>query len=125
LGWNAIEAAVAVGSGIVAGSVALVGFGLDSAIELVGATVVLVHLRAVLAGAEPNVAWQRQALRTIAVTFFALAGYRMVDATVTLVRGDRPSASPLGLVVTGAALVVMPILAWAKRRTAMALGGHD
>jgi hypothetical protein len=63
-GWNAIEAAVAVGSGIVAGSVALVGFGLDSAIEVVGATVVLVHLRAVLAGAEPNVAWQRQALRT-------------------------------------------------------------
>jgi hypothetical protein len=49
----------------------------------------------------------------------------MVDPTVTLVRGDRPSASPLGLVVTGAALVVMPILAWAKRRTAMALGGHD
>jgi divalent metal cation (Fe/Co/Zn/Cd) transporter len=48
----------------------------------------------------------------------------MVDATVTLVRGDRPSARPLGLVVTGAALVVMPILAWAKRRTAMALGGH-
>jgi len=59
----------------VAGSVALVAFGLDSAIEVVSATVVLVHLRAVLAGAEPNAARQRWALRIIAVTFFALAAY--------------------------------------------------
>src|SRR5450756_1690254 len=68
IGWNALEAAVAVGAGIVAGSVALVAFGLDSAIEVVSATVVLVHLRAVLGGAEPNAARQRRALRTIAFT---------------------------------------------------------
>src|SRR5665647_3544300 len=124
IGWNAIEAAIAVGSGIVAGSVALVAFGLDSAIEVVSATVVLIHLRAVLAGTEPNAARQRRGLRTIAVTFFALAAYVSVDAAVTLLRGDRPSASPLGLVVTSAAVVVMPTLAWAKRRTARALGAH-
>jgi len=122
IGWNAIEAAVAVGSGIVAGSVALVAFGLDSAIEVVSAAVVLVHLRAVLAGSEPNAAGQRRALRTIAVTFFALAAYVTVDAAVTLLSGDRPDASPVGLVVTGAAVIVMPTLARAKRRTARALG---
>ena len=114
VGWNVVEALVAVGSGIVAGSVALVAFGLDSAIEVVSATVVLVHLRAVLAGAEPNAVRHRQALRTIAVTFFALAAFVTVDATVTLLRGDRPSASPLGVAVTSAAVIVMPTLAWAK-----------
>jgi len=124
IGWNAIEAAVAVGSGIVAGSVALVAFGLDSAIEVVSATVVLVHLRAVLAGSEPNAAGQMRALRTIAVTFFALAVYVTVDAAVTLLSADRPDVSPVGLVVTGAAVIVMPTLAWAKRRTARALGVH-
>jgi divalent metal cation (Fe/Co/Zn/Cd) transporter len=127
IGWNALEAAVAVGAGIVAGSVALVAFGLDSAIEVVSATVVLVHLRAVLVGAEPNAARQRRALRTIAFTFFALAAYVTVDAAVALLRADRPSASTPGLVVTGAAVVVMPTLAWAKRRTAGTLGarGHE
>ena len=124
VGWNAVEAAVAVGSGIVAGSVALVAFGLDSAIEVVRATVVLVHLRAVLAGSEPNAVRQKRALRTIAVTFFALATYVTVDAAVTLLSSDRPSASPLGLVVTGAAVIGMPTLAWAKRRTARALVAH-
>ena len=124
IGWNALEAAVAVGSGIVAGSVALVAFGLDSAIEVVSATVVLVHLRAVLDGTEPNAARQRRALRTIAFTFFALAAYVTVDAVLTVLRADRPSASPLGLVVAGAAAVVMPALAWAKRRTAKELNAH-
>jgi divalent metal cation (Fe/Co/Zn/Cd) transporter len=124
IGWNVVEAAVAVGSGIVAGSVALVAFGLDSAIEVVSATVVLAHLRAVLAGAEPNAARQRWALRIIAFTFFALAAYMTVDAVLTVLRADRPSASPLGLLVTGAAVVVMPVLAWAKRRTAKELNAH-
>ena len=61
IGWNALEAAVAVSSGIVAGSVALVGFGLDPAIEVVSATVDLVHLRAVLDGTEPSADRHRRA----------------------------------------------------------------
>ena len=127
IGWNVFEAAVAVGAGVVAGSVALVAFGLDSAIEVVSATVVLVHLRATLVGAEPNAARQRRALRTVAFTFFALAAYVSVDAVVALLRADRPSASVPGLVVTGAAVLVMPTLAWAKRRTARTVGacGHQ
>src|SRR5664280_189082 len=95
-----------------------------TAVRLEYATVVLVHLRAVLAGSEPNTVRQKRALRTIAVTFFALATYVTVDAAVTLLRSDRPSASPLGLVVTGAAVIGMPTLAWAKRRTARALVAH-
>ena len=124
IGWNMLEAAIAVGSGIVAGSVALVAFGLDSAIEVVSATVVLVHLRTVLVGAEPDPVRQRRALRTIAGTFFALAAYVTVDAVVALLRSDRPSASPIGLAVTAAAVLVMPALAWAKRRTAASLSAQ-
>jgi divalent metal cation (Fe/Co/Zn/Cd) transporter len=115
IGWNVLEAGVAIGSGIGAGSVALVAFGLDSAIEVVSATVVLVHLRAVLAGAQPNAGRQRRALRTIAVTFFVLAAYGSVDAVAALLRSERPSASRLGLAVTAAAVLVMPALAWAER----------
>ena len=92
IGWTALEASVAVGSGMAAGSVVLVAFGLDSAIEVVSATVVLVHLRAVLVGDEPNAARQRRALRTIAFTFFALAGYVTVDAVLT-VKCSRTKAS--------------------------------
>jgi divalent metal cation (Fe/Co/Zn/Cd) transporter len=60
----------------------------------------------------------------IAVTFFALARLREVDAVLDVLRADRPSVSPLGLVVTGAAVVVMLALAWAKRRTAKELNEH-
>jgi divalent metal cation (Fe/Co/Zn/Cd) transporter len=121
IGWNAVEAAVAVTSGIVAGSVALVAFGLDSAIEIVSATVVLLYLRALLAGAEPAEDRVRRALRIIAVTFFVLAAYVTIDAAATLIRAEHPRASPAGLTVTAAAVIVMPVLAWAKHRTATAL----
>jgi divalent metal cation (Fe/Co/Zn/Cd) transporter len=121
IGWSLVEAVAAVASGLVAGSVVLVAFGLDSAIEIVSATVVLLHLRALLAGAEPDRARERRALRVIAVTFFALAAFVTVDVVVTLVRGDRPEVSPVGLAVAVAALVLMPTLAWAKRNTATGL----
>jgi hypothetical protein len=88
IGWNMLEASVAVGSGIVSGSVALVAFGLDSAIEVVSATVVMVHLRS-SGGTEPNAARQRRALRAIAFTFFALAAYVTVDALLAILRADR------------------------------------
>jgi divalent metal cation (Fe/Co/Zn/Cd) transporter len=123
IGWNSVEAGAAVASGIAAGSVALVAFGLDSAIEIVSATVVLLHLRALLAGAEPDQDRERRALRIIAVTFFLLAAYVLVDAAVTLIRAEHPRVSPTGLAITAAAVIVMPLLAWGKRRTAGALLG--
>jgi divalent metal cation (Fe/Co/Zn/Cd) transporter len=124
IAWNAVEAGVAVASGIVAGSVALVAFGLDSAIEIVSATVVLVHLRALLAGVEPDADRERRALRIIAVTFFLLAAYVSVDAAVTLVAAEHPRVSPVGLAVTATAVIVMPLLAWRKRQAAFALSSE-
>jgi divalent metal cation (Fe/Co/Zn/Cd) transporter len=117
IGWNGVEAVTAVGAGLASASVALVAFGLDSAIEIVSATVVLLHLRALLRGDEPDEDRERRALRIIAVTFFALAAYVSVDAAAALIRREQPDSSPLGVAVTSAALVVMLLLARAKRAT--------
>lgn len=126
IAWNAVEAVVAIGAGLVAASVALVAFGLDSAVEIVSATVVLLHLKALLRGAEPDEDRERRALRIIAVTFFVLAAYVSVEAAVALVRQEQPDPSPFGVVVTSVALVVMLVLARAKRSTAGRLSttGH-
>lgn len=123
IGWNGAEAVVAIGAGLAAGSVALVAFGLDSAIEIVSATVVLAHLRALLRGDEPDEARERRALRIIAVTFFALAAYVTLEAAVALALRERPDASPFGVGFTALALVVMLVLARAKNSTADRLNG--
>lgn len=118
LGWNTVEAVVAIASGVVAASVALMAFGIDSGIELVSATVVVVRLRALIAGGEPDEAKERLALRVVAVCFFALAAYVVIDAAVSLIAAGHPSTSVSGMAVTAAALIVMPVLAVSKRRTA-------
>ena len=113
VGWNTVEAAVAVVSGLVAGSVALTGFGLDSGIEVVSALIVLNHLRTA-SDDEANEEGERRALRAIAVTFFALAVYLTADGIHGLVTAARPDTSPAGIAISAAALVVMPALARAK-----------
>lgn len=118
LGWNSLEAVVAMVSGIIAASVALTAFGIDSGIELVSATVVLVRLRALVAGDEPDERKERRAMRVVAVCFYALAGYVAIDASISLAVGDRPAISPAGVAIAAAALIVMPSLAAAKRRIA-------
>ena len=118
LGWNTFEAGVAMVSGVVAASVALTAFGVDSAIELASATVVLVRLRALVAGGEPDEERERRALRVVAVCFFVLAVYVAADAAFTLARAEHPTSSPAGIAVSAAAIVVMTALARAKRRTA-------
>jgi len=123
IGWNTIEAAVAVVSGLVAGSVALTGFGLDSGIEVVSALIVLSRLRAALAGHEANEERERRALRALAVTFFALAAYLTVDGIHSLVTASRPDSSPAGIAVSAAALVVMPALASLKQTTGRRIDG--
>ena len=124
IGWNIIEALVALASGLAAASVALVAFGLDSAIEVVSAVVVLQFLRRLLAGQELDAASGRRSLRIIAVTFFALAAYVTVDAVWTLAARDRPDTSTWGLVITTASVILMPCLAWGKRHAATALDHH-
>lgn len=123
LAWMAVEAAVALGAGLAAGSVALTAFGIDSVIEFVAAFVVLREFRAEQTG-EERPGGERQALRVIAATFFLLAAYIAVDATYTLLTRSEPEASTAGLIVAAAALLVMPSLAVLKRRTGNRLGSR-
>jgi len=118
--WMIAEAGVAVTAGIVAGSVALTGFGLDSVIELASAAIVIWQLRGETAGQDRDT----RAVRLVGVTFFALAAYLTAEGIASLVTAARPAPSPAGLAITAAALAVMPALAVAKRRTGRALGSR-
>lgn len=114
--WNVIEAVVAVGFGIAAGSIALVGFGFDSAIEVFAASVVIWELKDV--GEER----ERLALRLIAISFFVLTAYVGIEAVRELLVRAEPSESVPGIALAALSLVVMPLLAIAKRRTGVAMG---
>jgi len=116
IAWNVVEAVVAIGAGLEAGSLALIGFGLDSTIEVGSAAVILWQF----AGADEQ--RERQALRLIAVSFFALAAYVTVQALVDLAATSEPDSSVVGIVLAALSLVVMPLLATAKRRTSQRLG---
>jgi divalent metal cation (Fe/Co/Zn/Cd) transporter len=118
MAWMTAEAAVAVTAGVLASSIALVGFGLDSVIEFSAAAIVVWQLRG---GGEER---ETRAVRLIGVTFFALALYLTVEGIRDLVTHARPGQSAAGLAVAGAALIVMPGLAVAKRRTGQALGNR-
>jgi len=118
--WMVAEAAVALTAGLLAASIALVGFGLDSVIELLSATIVIWQLRGEIAGQDR----ETRAVRLIGVTFFALAAYLTVDSIRDLATQARPGQSVPGLAVTAAALIVMPVLAVAKRRTGRQLGNR-
>jgi divalent metal cation (Fe/Co/Zn/Cd) transporter len=114
--WNALEAVVAVVAGVAAGSVALIGFGLDSIVEVFAATVVIWELTGTHEDREAR------ALKLIAASFFALAVYVSVQAVYDLVTGARPSESVPGIILAVVSLIVMPVLALGKRRVGKALG---
>ncbi len=118
MAWMTAEAAVAVTAGVLASSIALVGFGLDSVIEFFAAAVVVWQLRG--EGEER----ETRAVRLIGGTFFALALYLAVEGIRDLIAGAHPGQSAPGLAVAAAALIVMPLLAVAKRRTGRALGNR-
>jgi len=115
--YNVVEALVAVTAGLVASSVALVGFGLDSVVEVGSALVILWQFRQPLPETR-----ERQALRLIAVSFFALAAYVIVQSFRALLGVGEADPSPVGIAIAGASLVVMPFLSWAQRRTGRELG---
>jgi divalent metal cation (Fe/Co/Zn/Cd) transporter len=116
IGWNIVEAVVAVAAGIAANSIALIGFGLDSLIEVFAASVVVWQLRGVSEERE------QRALRLIALSFFTLAGYVAVEAVRDLIVGAEAEESIVGIVLAAVSLLVMPALAIAKRRTAKRMG---
>jgi len=117
LGWNLIEAAVAVGAGLLAGSIALIGFGVDSVIESISGGVLLWRLHA----DETDDRRERLALKLVGGSFLLLAAYVAVEAIKTLVQHETPQASLIGIGLSVASLVVMPLLARAKRRVAARL----
>ena len=124
IGYNGLEGVVAVTAGVVAGSVALTGFGVDSGIEVAAAAVVLTRLLAELRGRGVDERTERLALRFVAATFFALAAYVLVEGTRDLVTGAAPDTSVVGIVLTGLSIVVMPWLARAKRQVGRQLGSR-
>src|SRR6202050_5181317 len=118
MAWMVAEAGVAITAGVIASSIALTGFGLDSVIELFSAGIVVWQLRG---DAEER---ETCAVRLVGVTFFALAAYLVAESIHDLVSLARPQLSVAGLAVTAAALLIMPGLAIAKRRTGQALGNR-
>jgi divalent metal cation (Fe/Co/Zn/Cd) transporter len=124
IGYNVLEGVVAVGAGLIAGSVALTGFGFDSGIEVAAAVVVLTRLLAELRSAGVNESKERLALRFIAITFFTLAAYVLIEGIRDLVTEAAPDTSTVGIVLTGLSIVVMPWLARAKRRVGLQLGSR-
>jgi divalent metal cation (Fe/Co/Zn/Cd) transporter len=120
IGWNALECLVAVIAGWFAGSVALVGFGVDSAIESVSGSVLLWRLRAERQGKQAE-ALEQKALKLVGISFFLLAAYVAFEASKSLIQKEAPEGSPVGIALAALSLVVMPILARAKRKTAASL----
>jgi divalent metal cation (Fe/Co/Zn/Cd) transporter len=120
IGYNVVEAVVAIGAGVVSGSVALLGFGLDSVIEVTASGAAQWRLRADLDPAHRARA-ERITLRIIGWSFLALATYVTLDSAHALLRREAPERSVVGLVLLALSAIVMPILARAKRNVARAM----
>lgn len=121
--YNVAEGAIAITVGILAGLVSLIGFGFDSGIESAASVLVGLRLAARLRNGEADEAKERRALKAVAITFFVLAAYVIIEGVRSLVGGEEPDTSIVGLVLLAASVVIMPILARAKRRVGEALGG--
>ena len=121
LGWNIVEGVVAISAAVVAGSRALLGFGLDSGVESLSAAVVLWRLCAERRDPHRAEAVERQALRLIGSTFLVLAVFVTVESIRALAGRHEPDVSVVGIVLTALSVVVMQWLAHAKRRVGIAM----
>jgi divalent metal cation (Fe/Co/Zn/Cd) transporter len=115
--YNAVEAVIAISAGLVAGSVALVGFGLDSVVEVSSGAIILWQFRHPLPESR-----ERTAQRLMGASFFALAAYVGFESVRALLGDHEPEVSRVGIGLAIASLMVMPFLSWAQRRTGRALG---
>ncbi len=121
--YNVVEGILSITAGLAVGLVSLVGFGFDSAIESAIAVLVAIRLAARLRSGGADADKERRTLKAVALTFFVLAAYIVVEGIRSLVGGEAPGQSPLGIGILIASVVFMPILAAAKRRVGIALDG--
>ena len=124
VGYNVIEGVVAVTAGLMAGLVSVVGFGIDSGIESIAAVLVALRLSARLRHGQTDEHKEKIALRLVAVTFFILAAYVTVEGIRSLLGGEAPESSPVSIIVLVLSLIIMPILAAAKKKVGTALGDN-
>ena len=117
IGYNLVEAVVAITAGSIASSAALIGFGLDSVIEVLSAAAVAWQFTR----RDPE-RWEKGTLRVIALAFFALAAYVSVSSVIALAGQEQVQHSTLGIVITALSVVIMPFLSLAERRAGRELG---
>lgn len=117
IGYNVLEAVVAIGAGAAASSSALIGFGLDSVIEVLSAVAIAWQFTR----RQPE-RWDAVTARAVAVAFFLLAAYVTVDSVLTLSGAQHVEHSPVGIGIAALSQVTMPALAWVERRTGRELG---
>ena len=117
--YNVIEGVIAIAAGVAAGSVALVGFGLDSAVEVSSGLIILWQFSHPMPESR-----ERRALRLLAVSFFALAAYVGFESVRALLTGAEADHSPVGIGLAIASLIIMPFISYAQRRTGRALGSN-
>ena len=117
VGWNGLEGVIAITAGVLAGSIALVGFGLDSSIEVASGTVLIWRLRKHEDEEEEEKA-EKRAILVVGVTFLALALYVTYESTKKLILQEQPAESLIGILLAIVSLIVMPVLAWQKKKVA-------
>jgi divalent metal cation (Fe/Co/Zn/Cd) transporter len=125
VGWNIAEGVIAIIAALVAGSGALLGFGLDSGIESISASILLWRLSAERRDPELAEQVERRAVQLIGASFFILAAFVAVDAIHSLITASEPESSPVGIALTALSLVVMPILAARKREVGREMGSRS
>lgn len=126
VGWNVIEGVIAITAALAAGSVALLGFGIDSFVESTSGSILIWRLLAERGTTDHEriETVERRAQKLVAVSLFGLAAFVLLDSMKTLALQERPEPSAVGIAVTGLSIGVMWWLARAKRRTAIALGSR-
>lgn len=120
IAYNVVEAVVAITAGALASSAALIGFGLDSIVEVLSAVAIAWQFTR----NDPE-RWEKVTVRAIGLAFFALAAYVSIDAVLSLVSQEGPERSPLGIGITALSLLIMPLLAWFEIRTGRELASKS
>ncbi|MCK9375188.1 MAG: cation transporter [Syntrophobacterales bacterium] len=123
IGYNVVECALALAAGFLAGSIALVGFGLDSLVEsLSGGVMIWRFARHESLSAEEEERLERRAIKIVGYTFFVLAAYVLYESLEKLILQEPPAPSLLGIIIAVASMIVMPLLFYRKYQTGKSLG---